>query len=104
MQPQTDNSRIFSAVCVQRLPVITKAKSGLEISYEELQGQLELEHSALSEDEVQWEKILQRKKKIKHEDDDEGMAVRAFESEKKVSVPSDKELSQCEERIIFIAN
>lgn len=92
-------------MCVQRLPVITKPKSDLEISYEQLQDQLELEHSALSEDEVEWEKILQRKKKMKRDDDDdESMAIGAIESEKKVSFPSDKELSKCGERIIFIVN
>ena len=86
IQPQTDNARIFSAVCVQRLPIITKAKSDLEIAYEELQDQLELEHSALSKDEVEWEKLLQRKKRMKEDDDDESMAIGAFESERKVSV------------------
>jgi len=85
-QPQTESSRIFSAVCVQRLPVVTKAKTGLEISYEELQDQLELEHSALSEYETQWENIQERKKNLKDDDDDEGMAIGAFESEIKVTI------------------
>ena len=52
-------------MCVQRLPIITKAKTDLEIAYEELQEKLEWEHSALSEDEVQWDTIMQRKEKIK---------------------------------------
>lgn len=82
-QTQAKTSRIFSAVCVQRLPVITKEKSELEIAYEQLQDQLELEHSALSEDEVQWEAIIQRKNKVKDEDDEESLAIGAFESERK---------------------
>ena len=61
-------------------------KSDLEICYEQLQDQLELEHSALSEDEVQCGKILQRKKKLKDDDDDESMAIGTIESERKVSV------------------
>ena len=85
-QTQAKRSRIFSAVCVQRLPVITKEKSELEIAYEQLQDQLELEHSALSEDEVQWEAIIQRKNKVKDEDDEESLAIGAFESERKVSL------------------
>ena len=84
VQPYTKGSRIFSAVCVQRLPIITKAKRDLEIAYEELQDKLEWEHSALSEDEVQWDTIMQRKKKIKDEDDEESLTIGTFESERKV--------------------
>ena len=84
MKPHTKGLRIFSAMCVQRLPIITKAKTDLEIAYEELQDKLEWEHSALSEDEVQWDTIIQRKKKIKDEDDEESLTIGAFESERKV--------------------
>ena len=83
-QAKAESSRIFSAVCVQRLPVITKVKSDLEIAYEQFQDQLELEHSALSEDEVLLEEFLQRKKKLKDDDDDENMAIGIFESDRKV--------------------
>ena len=71
-------------MCVQRLPIITKTKTDLEIAYEELQEKLEWEHSALSEDEVQWDTIMQRKEKIKDEDNEESLAIGAFESERKV--------------------
>ena len=84
MQPHTKGPSIFSAVCVQRLPIITKTKTDLEIAYEELQEKLEWEHSALSEDEVQWDTIMQRKEKIKDEDNEESLVIGAFESERKV--------------------
>ena len=84
VQPKPRISRIFSAVCVQRLPQITKEKSELEKRYEELQDQLELEHSALSEDEVEWEGIQERKKNLKDDDDDESMAIGMMESKRKV--------------------
>ena len=71
-------------MCVQRLPIITKTKTDLEIAYEELQEKLEWEHSALSEDEVQWDTIMQRKEKIKDEDNEESLVIGAFESERKV--------------------
>ena len=83
VQPKPRISRIFSAVCVQRLPQITKEKSELEKRYEELQDQLELEHSTLSEDEVEWEGIQERKKNLK-DDDDESMAIGMMESKRKV--------------------
>ena len=73
VQPKPRSSRIFSGVCVQRLPVVTKEKSELEKQFEELQHQLELEHSALSEDEAQWKEIMERKEKAKDEDDDESI-------------------------------
>ena len=52
--------------------------------YEELQDQLELEHRALSEDEVEWEGIQERKKNLKDDDDDESMAIGMMESKRKV--------------------
>ena len=53
--------------------------------YEELQDQLELEHSALLEDEVEWEGIQERKKNLKDDDDDdESMAIGMMESKRKV--------------------
>ena len=84
-QPKPRSSRIFSGVCVQRLPVITKEKSELEKRYEELQDQLEFEHSALSEDEVQWKEILERKEKHK-DDDDESIEIAISEADRKVDV------------------
>ena len=45
---------------------------------------MELEHSALSEDEVEWEGIQERKKNLKDDDDDESMAVGMMESKRKV--------------------
>ncbi|CAH3132376.1 unnamed protein product [Porites lobata] len=82
MQVQDKNPRIFTAVCVQRSPVVTKMKSHLEVAYQKFQDQLELEHSALSEDEVQLEEFLQRKKKLK-DDDDENMTIGIFEADRK---------------------
>ena len=85
VQPKPRISRIFSAVCVQRLPRITKEKSELKKKrYEELQDQLELEHSALSEDGVECEGIQERKKNLKDDDDDESMAIGMMESKRKV--------------------
>ena len=78
------SSRIFSGICVQRLPVITKEKSELEKQFEGLQHQLELEHSALSEDEVQWKEIMERKENVKDEDDDESIAISISEADRKV--------------------
>lgn len=83
MQVQDKNPRIFTAVCVQRSPVVTKMKSRLEVGYQKFQDQLELEHSALSEDEVQLEEFLQRKRKLK-DDDDENMTIGIFEADRKV--------------------
>ena len=83
MQVQDKNPRIFTAVCVQRSLVVTKMKSHLEVAYQKFQDQLELEHSALSEDEVQLEEFLQRKKKLK-DDDDENMTIGIFEADRKV--------------------
>ena len=76
-------SRIFSVACVQRLPIIAKPKTD-KIAYEELQEKLEWEHGALSEDEVQWDTIMQRKKTIKDEDDEESLTIGAFASERMV--------------------
>lgn len=56
----------------------------MEKQFEELQHQLELEHSALSEDEVQWKEIMERKEKAKDEDDDESIAIAISEAERKV--------------------
>ena len=84
VQPKPRISRIFITICVQRLPQITKEKSELEKRYEELQDQLELEHGALSEDEVEWERIQERKKNLKDDDDDESMAIGMMESKRKV--------------------
>ena len=84
VQPKSRSSRIFSGVCVQRLPVITKEKSELEKQYEELQHQLEFEHSALSEDEVQWKEIMERRENAKDEDDDESIAIAISEADRKV--------------------
>ena len=84
VQSKPRSSRIFSAVCVQRLPVITKEKSELEKQFEELQHQLELEHSTLSEDEVQWKEIMERKENAKDEDDDESIAIAISEADRKV--------------------
>ena len=74
VQPKPRISRIFITVCVQRLPQITKEKSELEKRYEELQDQLELE----------WERIQERKKNLKDDDDDESMAIGMMESKRKV--------------------
>ena len=84
VQPKPRSSRIFSGVCVQRLPVITKEKSELEKQFEELQHQLELEHSTLSEDEVQLKEITERKENAKDEDDDESIAIAISEADRKV--------------------
>ena len=84
VQPKPRGSRIFSGICVQRLPVITKERSELEKRYEELQDQLELEHSALSEDEVQCKEILEQKEKHKDDDNDESIAIAISEAERKV--------------------
>ena len=75
VQPKPRISKIFVTICVQ---------SELEKRYEELQDQLELEHGALSEDEVEWERIQERKKNLKDDDDDESMAIGMMESKRKV--------------------
>ena len=51
--------------------------------YSETKNRLEWEHGALSEDEVQWD-MMQRKKKIKDEDDEESLTIGVFASERKV--------------------
>ena len=66
------------------MPVVTKEKSELEKQYEELQHQLEFEHSALSEDEVQWKEIMERRENAKDEDDDESIAIAISEADRKV--------------------
>ncbi|KAL9959899.1 hypothetical protein ACROYT_G033273 [Oculina patagonica] len=104
VQPKPRSSRIFSGVCVQRLPVITKEKSELEKRYEALQEQLELEHSALSEDEVQWKEIVERKEKHKDDDDDESIAIAISESERKVASRSLSETCGTDFHVQFLSN
>ena len=65
--------------------MITKEKSELEKQFEQLQHQLEIEHSALSEDEVQWKEIMDRKENAKDDDDDESIAIAISEADRKVS-------------------
>ncbi|XP_031552295.1 39S ribosomal protein L46, mitochondrial-like [Actinia tenebrosa] len=76
-------SNIFSAVCVERLPFIVPEKTELQKQYEELQDQLELERSALSEDEVKVKKVMERKKKLTERDEEENMEIAQFEEQRK---------------------
>ena len=75
---------IISAVCVERLPCVTPDKTDLEMRFEELQNQLELEHSVLSDDELEASKLDQRRKRLKEDDDEESMEIAKEESQKKV--------------------
>ena len=52
--------------------------------FEELQNQLELEHSVLSDDELEASKLDQRRKRLKEDDDEESMEIAKEESQKKV--------------------
>ncbi|KXJ20025.1 39S ribosomal protein L46, mitochondrial [Exaiptasia diaphana] len=74
---------IYSAVCVERLPLITPDKTDLARKYEELQDQIELEKSALSEDEAQVRQVTERKKKLTERDEDENLEVAQFEEKRK---------------------
>lgn len=76
---------IYSALCIERLPLITPDKTDLARKYEELQDQIEFEKSALSEDEVQFKKVTERKKKLTERDEDENLEVAQFEEKRKVN-------------------
>ena len=52
--------------------------------FEELQNQLELEHSVLSDDELEAANLVQRRKRLKEDDDEESMEIAKEESQKKV--------------------
>ena len=69
---------------MERLPRITPDKTELERRFEDLQNQLELEHSALSEDELEAMKLTQRKNKLKEEDDEESMEIAKEQSKRMV--------------------
>lgn len=77
--------KIYSAVCIERLPLITPDKTELEKKYEELQDEIELEKSALSDDEVELKKVAERKKKLTERDEDENLEIAQFEEQRKVS-------------------
>ena len=77
--------RILTAVCLERLPRITPNKTELEKRFELLQEQLELEHSVLSDEEIEIKKLNQRKKKTSDDDDDGLMEIAKLEAERKVT-------------------
>ena len=61
------------AVCLQRLPLITREKTTLEKLYTELQEQLEFEHSALSDYEVNKINMKNLREKLKQDEDNESL-------------------------------
>ena len=79
-------SRLFSAVCVQRLPLITRERTELEKRFQDLQERLELEHSMLSDDEVQLNELQYKKKILGDDDDEERIAIAKAEADRKVVI------------------
>mgnify|MGYP001795301190 CR=1 FL=1 len=77
---------ILTAVCLERLPRITPNKTELEKRFESLQDQLELEHSVLSDEEIELKRLNQRKKKVSDDDDQGLMEIAKLEAEKKVTI------------------
>lgn len=59
-------------------------KTELQKQYEDLQDQLELERSALSADEVEVKKVMERKKKLTERDEEENLEIAQFEEQRKV--------------------
>jgi Skp family chaperone for outer membrane proteins len=68
-----DIPQIQVAVCLQRLPVITRDQTDLEKLYSELQEQLEFEHSSLSDYEVNKIKMKGLREKLKNDEDNESL-------------------------------
>ena len=68
-----DVPQIQVAVCLQRLRVITRDKTDIEKLYSELQEQLEFEHSALSDYEVNKIKMKGLREKLKNDEDNESL-------------------------------
>ena len=59
------------AVCVERVPLVTPSKSDLEKQFEDLQEQLELEHSSLSDYEISKAKMIKKREELKNDEDNE---------------------------------
>ena len=59
------------AVCVERVPLVTPSKSDLEKQFEDLQEQLELEHSSLSDYEISKAKMIKKREELKNDADNE---------------------------------
>ena len=76
--------KVLTAVCLERLPRITPNKTELEKKFELLQEHLELEHSVLSDEEIELKKLNQRKKKVSDDDDEGLMEIAKLEAERKV--------------------
>ncbi|XP_001634629.2 39S ribosomal protein L46, mitochondrial [Nematostella vectensis] len=74
---------IYTAICVERLPVVTADKSELEKRFEKLQDQLEIEHSVLCDDELTVKKLRDRKKKLTERDEDEAIEIAQIEANRK---------------------
>ena len=77
---------IHVAVCIQRLPILTREKTELEMQYEELQEQLELEHSSLSDYEVNEINVHSLQEKLKNDEDNESLKKEAAELDSKYQV------------------
>ena len=71
--PNFDIPLIQVAVCLQRLPLITREKTDLEKLYAELQEQLEFEHSSLSDYEVNKINMKNLREKLKQDEDNESL-------------------------------
>ena len=65
--------QIRIAICLQRLPIITREKNELEKLYDELQEQLEFEHSSLSDYEVYKMKMKNMREKLKNDEDNDAL-------------------------------
>ena len=75
-------------MCVERLPLITPAKSNLEERYEELQQRLEYEHSSLSDYELSKAEIMNKREQLKQDEDNEELRkeVAQLDSQYQVNV------------------
>ncbi|XP_028398228.1 39S ribosomal protein L46, mitochondrial-like [Dendronephthya gigantea] len=65
--------QITVAVCLLRLPVISRKKTDLEKLYEDLQEQLEFEHSSLSDYEVNINNMENLRERLKNDEDNESL-------------------------------
>ena len=67
--------RVVAAVCVQRLPSLSREKTALELEYEEMKNQIRIERSKLSDfelEEQKHEKLVQARIKMASEELSEG--------------------------------
>ena len=81
--------QIQVAVCLQRLPIITREKIELEKHYTELQEQLEFEHSSLSDYEINKINMKNLREKLKHDEDNDELKKEIAMSESEYQVRKD---------------